>query len=92
MNTIPKVKMLANNQFIIRTEDGNYLQSYDKIIAFKPFQGKVKLDPFYWDFSRTTSKYLRIFLNEPKKVTADKIKDGIYLLFDLNGPHTIKFL
>ena len=77
------------NQFEI-TDDFNtvYFQSYNSIIAKKTWndkgEKKVFLDSKYWDYSVTTSKYRNIFLNETKKETEKKIKDGVYTLTNLN--------
>ena len=72
------------NQFEIRTETAVYFQSYRSIIV-KVEGGKTYLDPIYWDYSRTTGKYRNIFLNECKKETEQKIKQGTYILIDLNN-------
>jgi hypothetical protein len=72
------------NQFLIYTEKGVYFQSYDSVIAFKPYTGKVQLDTNYWEYSSTTSKYRNIFLHEDKKTTEAKIKNGTYELVNLN--------
>lgn len=40
-----------------------------------------------WKASRTTSKWLRIFLNEDKETIDSKIKTGEYILMDLNSFH-----
>jgi hypothetical protein len=72
------------NQFIIQTDKGLYFQSYNSIIAFKPLNGKIQLDKNLWDCSVTTGKYRNLFLNETKKETEQKIKDGHYILTDLN--------
>ena len=74
----------VKNQFIITTKDGIYFQSYNSIIAFKSRDGKIYLDNYYWDYSTTTGKYRNLFLNETKKDTEQKIKDGIYILTNLN--------
>ena len=76
-NTIP-------NQFLIYTEKGVYFQSYDSVIAFKPYTGKTQLDSEYWDYSQTTGKYRNIFLSENKATTEAKIKNGTYELVNLN--------
>lgn len=76
------------NQFIIRTKDGEYFQSYRSVIAFRPFgqiTGKIVLDVNDWDYSRTTGKYRNIFLDEGIADTRRKIKDGEYILADLNN-------
>ena len=87
-----KVNQLANNQFIITEEHGETLQSYESIIAFKPYwakechegSDKIRLDQKYWDYSKTTSKYRNRFLDETTKETQAKIKSGEYILTDLN--------
>lgn len=76
-NTVP-------NQFVIRTEDGRFFQSYDSIICFIPYDGKVLLDEKTWNYSRTTSKYRSQFLGECTNETKKKIEDGTYILTNLN--------
>lgn len=71
------------NQFIIDVGDQTIFQSYDSIIAIK--EGRtIYLDSYYWDYSRTTGKYRNMFLGEDKEETERKIKEGIYILTDLN--------
>ena len=73
------------NQFIINDEYNNQLfQSYNSIIAKRYTNGMVELDKKYWDYSRTTSKYRNIFLNETNQETNFKVKIGVYKLVDLN--------
>jgi hypothetical protein len=76
-NTIP-------NQFIIKTHEGHYFQSYASVIAFIPNVGKTVLDESYWDYSRTTGKYRNMFLGEGKDETQRKIDSGEYILGNLN--------
>lgn len=77
-NTVP-------NQFIIETPDGIYFQSYASVVAFEPRNGgPIQLDARTWDCTRTTAKYRKLFLGEGVKETLAKIKDGTYLLTDLN--------
>jgi len=71
------------NQFEIRSENAVYFQSYQSIIV-KIQDGITYLDPIYWNYSKTTSKYRNQFLGEDKKETEKKIKDGIYILRNLN--------
>jgi len=49
------------NQFIITDDKGKYFQSYNTLIAFQPWDGKLQLDKDSWDYSRTTSKYRNMF-------------------------------
>lgn len=71
------------NQFIIYTTEGSIFQSYSSTIV-KIDNGKTYLDINKWDYSKTTGKYRNIFLNENKKQTEEKIKNGEYILTDLN--------
>ena len=72
------------NQFEIWTDKGKYFQSYNSTIVFIDKKGKVFLDEYYWDYSRTTGKYRNQFLGEYKKETEKKIKEGLYILSNLN--------
>ena len=71
------------NQFIIYTTEGSIFQSYNSTIV-KIENWKTYLDLNKWDYSKTTGKYRNIFLNENKKQTEEKIKNGEYILTDLN--------
>ena len=77
------------NQFEIATPDGVYFQSYDSIIAFRPYNHvkygvSIILDENTWDYSVTTGKYRNIFLGEGIAETRKSIADGDYKLADLN--------
>ena len=72
------------NQFIIETPKGDYFQSYRSIIAFKSNDGKLKLDSYYWDYSRTTSKYRNQFTGLDTKQTKKAIKNKEIILTNLN--------
>ena len=73
------------NQFIINDEYNNQLfQSYNSIIAKRYTNGMVELDKKYWNFSKTTSKYRNMFLDESNQETNFKVKIGVYKLVDLN--------
>ncbi len=77
------------NQFEITTAEGVYFQSYQTIIAFRPYdhvkyKAEILLDEKAWDYSRTTGKYRNAFLREDKKATEAKIKNGQYKLVNLN--------
>jgi hypothetical protein len=85
--TSPKTGNPVANQFIVSTPSYTLFQSYDSIIAKTNFEdGKrvVYLDEYYWNYSRTTSKYRNQFLGESTKQTEDKIKNKTYLLTNLN--------
>ena len=72
------------NQFIITDKGEEYFQSYRSIIA-KKSQGKIYLDEYFWDYSRTTGKYRNEFLGEGIADTRKKIASGEYILTDLNN-------
>lgn len=78
-----KVKQLANNQFAVQTSNGSFFQSYDTIIC-KIEDGQTTLDKYFWDYSKTTSKYRNMFLGETTKETKVKIETGVYKLENLN--------
>ena len=71
------------NQFIIKDGNRVFFQSYRSIIV-KIEDNKTYLDETYWNYSRTTSKYRSSFLGESTKETLNKIKNGEYILTNLN--------
>ena len=81
--TSPNGNKVAN-QFEIYTNKGRYFQSYRSIIVFISNKGQVFLDDYYWNYSRTTSKYRNIFLNDDTNSIKEKIKSGEYKLKQLN--------
>jgi hypothetical protein len=75
------------NQFIITDDNKTYFQSYRSIIIKieRTETGAITyLDPVYYNYSRTTSKYRNAFLGESTKEIESKIKQGVYILQDLN--------
>ena len=85
------------NQFII-TDDENemsgnavqYFQSYKTVIAkIDKFRAGMATRQIWldhnWDYSKTTGKYRNQFLGETRKETERKIKEGIYIVTDLNS-------
>lgn len=72
------------NQFTIVDDEGVlYFQSYRSMIA-RVWQGIVQLDATYWDYSKTTMRYLAQFLETDAKTVRQRVKDGVYTLVDLN--------
>lgn len=73
------------NQFIIDNGNKTVFQSYNTIVAIKE-NGKVILDSKALEYSNTTLKYLKQFLNtnESKKSLYAKIESGFYTTSDLN--------
>ena len=75
------------NQFVITLpENVTVFQSYKTVIA-QNRNGKIVLDSKAFDYSATTTKYLKHFLgtNESKKQLQDKIQSGFYQVEDLNN-------
>ena len=72
------------NQFEIFTDKGKYFQSYRSIIVFVDNKDQVFLDEDKWNYSRTTSKYRNIFLNDTTSSVKEKIMSGEYKFKELN--------
>jgi hypothetical protein len=72
------------NQFVIRTDEATYFQSYNSIICKWTNDNFIYLDERYWNYSKTTSKYRSLFLNETTNETKRKIAAGRYMLTNLN--------
>ena len=78
-NTVP-------NQFIIHLpENVTVFKSYNTVIAHNR-NGIIVLDKNALEYSKTTLKYLKQFLNtnESRKVLQSKIDSGFYKVEDLN--------
>ena len=75
------------NQFVITNDNHDaYFQSYVSIVARKiDATGKVELDVNKWNYSKTTSKYLALFLGVTNKEIKKKVASGEYPLVDLNA-------
>ena len=79
-----KVENLAKNQIVINEENKSTFNSYGVNVAQK-VNGQITLDEKYWDYSKTVTKYLSRFLGGVCKKEIEKmIKDGVYLLNNLN--------
>ncbi len=83
----PKIEQFHNkNQFVIRTKNNIYLQSYDSVVCKIGNSGRVTFGKD-WDYSKTTTKHLYLFLQEYSNVLkgVDKAKkDHLKKLLD-NG-------
>lgn len=76
----------VRSQFVITTPQGNFFQSYQTIVAFRANDGSYVLDPA-WDCSRTTLKYLKLFMGDEAAcadVIRKRISAGMYALEELN--------
>lgn len=72
--TSPKSGNPVPNQFAIHTGVGIYFQGYNTLIAFVPRNARDQIifDINSWDYSRTTSKYLRAFVDRFANVPSYK--------------------
>jgi len=77
-----KVDILAPNNCIIYTDNGNYCQSYSTIIVHTSWGGTF-LDPKH-DCSSTTAKHRNKFLNMTSAEVKAKIKSGEFKIRRLN--------
>ena len=71
------------NQFIIETDNKIFFQSYNSMIAEVSI-GKIYLDPVYYKYSKTTSKYLNRFLNMNSKEVQSGLQSGLITFKNLN--------
>lgn len=76
----------VRNQFQIVSDEGDYFQSYETMIAFIPktLNKKIILDVNNWQSSRTTNKYRNLFLGMSTKEIEAEVKSGKIILEDLN--------
>ena len=75
-----KLSTLANKQVIVTVGNEPTLFSYDTPICTKKVNGQIVLY-LNWDYSNTTSKYRKIFLNgETTKETRAKLASGEYTI------------
>lgn len=70
--TSPRSGEAVRNQVVINMKNGEVFQSYDSTIAIK-YEGKVYITSDY-DYSATTSKYLKQFCGSSSKEIKEKIK------------------
>jgi len=71
----------VKRQYILHAPEGRYFQSYAALVAFQSHCKTVTLlDPDYWQYSRTTMKYLSNFIGEPMHTIKEKVQSGIYKL------------
>ena len=71
------------NQYSIETGNSIIFQSYNSIIA-EVTKGIIYLDPVYYNYSKTTSKYLYMFLNMNKKEIQEGLRSGKIQFKNLN--------
>lgn len=79
----PKTGREVPNQFVIRDNGTEWFQSYKSIIG-KREGGIIYLDEYYWDYSRTTSKYRNLWLGRTSQDVKREINKGEIKLVNLN--------
>ena len=71
------------NQFVIENDNKIFFKSYNSMIDCLE-KGKIFLDPVYYKYSKTTSKYLNRFLNMNSKEVQEGLKSGLIEFKNLN--------
>lgn len=66
------------NQFVIKDDNKKIFQSYDSVIVeVKWYDDFCKVNIGYdWDYSRTTSKYFKIFLMDEVEQIKKELRKG----------------
>ena len=81
----PRSNKEVANQYIITLQNViTIFQSYNSIICIKA-DGETYLDFDKWNYSNTTARYRKLFLNEDTKTTQKKLDQGIYGCVRLNN-------
>ena len=86
---------IVKNQFIITDDNRRYFQSYNSIIVMienTPWLSGANLtddfivyiDPDYYDYSKTTTRYRNIFLGIDNDTFNKNLKDNKYTFKSLN--------
>jgi len=78
-----KIENLAPNQIVVRNSENVFFNSYGTNIV-KIEDGKMFLDEKFYNYSKTTTKYRNQFLGLTTKEVEKNIKNGIFLLINLN--------
>lgn len=73
------------NQYCVIMDDGTrFFRSYAANIYRIEPDGTITLDEYYWNYSRTTTKYLRQFLQMNGGQIDANIAAGIFKMSNLN--------
>lgn len=78
-----KIENLATNQIVVRTSENVIFNSYGTNIV-KIENGKTFLDEKFYNYSKTTTKYRNQFLGLSTKEVEKNIKNGVFILTNLN--------
>ena len=83
-NLLTRNNYHANGQYVIEEGNGTKtFQSWSHTIAVVSPNGSVKLD-YEWDKWRTTVRYVNQFLGCNRRIAEKNLRNGIWLLADLN--------
>lgn len=82
-SNIPSIRSLDDyyKHIVVTIGDLQAFYSYDSLIAYTLPNGKVVLTN-YWDYSRSTTKYLSQYLGRNKQEIRQAIADFTYILED----------
>ena len=82
-SNIPSIRSLDDyyKNIVVTIGDLQAFYSYDSLIAYTLPNGKVVLTN-YWDYSRSTTKYLSQYLGRNKQEIRQAIADFTYILED----------
>ena len=82
-SNLPSIRSLDDyyKHLVVTIGDTQAFYSYDSLIAYKLPNGKIVLTN-YWDYSKTTTKYLSQYLGKNKKEIIQSIADFTYILED----------
>ena len=82
-SNLPSIRSLDDyyKHIVVTIGDTQAFYSYDSLIAYKLPNGKIVLTN-YWDYSRSTTKYLSQYLGRNKQEIRQAIADFTYILED----------
>lgn len=82
-SNLPSIRSLDDyyKHLVVTIGDTQAFYSYDSLIAYKLPNGKIVLT-YYWDYSKTTTKYLSQYLGKNKQEIRQAIADFTYILED----------
>ena len=79
-----QLSSMAKDQVIVKEGNKASFYSYGVKVAQVDDRGPILLDSTYWNYSRTTSKYLGRFLGESGDEIKKNVASGRYSLVNLN--------
>ena len=82
-SNLPSIRSLDDyyKHLVVTIGDTQAFYSYDSLIAYKLPNGKIVLTN-YWDYSKSTTKYLSQYLGRNKQEIRQAIADFTYILED----------